>query len=88
MKESRRKHSPAFKAKVALEALKEEESTAEIASVGNQQMWDTLRPDRSAVVLRCGEIPEGHVVGILLLDRPSLHLLIPRYWLRWILAVT
>ena len=33
MKESRRKHSPAFKAKVALEALKEEESTAEIASV-------------------------------------------------------
>ena len=31
MKESRRKHSPAFKAKVALEALKEEESTAEIA---------------------------------------------------------
>ena len=32
MKESRRKHIPAFKAKVALEALKEEESTAEIAS--------------------------------------------------------
>ena len=32
MKESRRKHSPAFKAKVALEALKEEENTAEIAS--------------------------------------------------------
>ena len=27
MKGSRRKHSPAFKAKVALEALKEEEST-------------------------------------------------------------
>ena len=32
MKQSRRKHSPAFKAKVALEALKEEETTAEIAS--------------------------------------------------------
>ena len=32
MKESRRKHSPAFKAKVALEALKEEETTTEIAS--------------------------------------------------------
>ncbi len=32
MKESRRKHSPAFKAKVALAALKEEESTAEIGS--------------------------------------------------------
>ena len=32
MKESRRKHSPAFKAKVALEALKDEETTTEIAS--------------------------------------------------------
>ena len=32
MKQSRRKHSPAFKAKVALGALKEEETTAEIAS--------------------------------------------------------
>ena len=32
MKESRRKHSPAFKAKVALEALKGEETIAEIAS--------------------------------------------------------
>ena len=32
MKQSRKKHSPAFKAKVALEALKGEETTAEIAS--------------------------------------------------------
>jgi transposase len=32
MKESRRKHSPAFKARVALEALKGEETTAELAS--------------------------------------------------------
>ncbi len=31
MKQSRKKHSPAFKAKVALEALKGEETTAEIA---------------------------------------------------------
>ena len=31
MKESRRKHSPSFKAKVALEALKGEETTAELA---------------------------------------------------------
>ena len=31
MKESRRKHSPAFKAKVAREALKAEESTARVA---------------------------------------------------------
>jgi transposase len=32
MKQSRKKHSPAFKAKVALAALKGEETTAEIAS--------------------------------------------------------
>jgi transposase len=32
MKQSRKKHSPAFKAKVALEALKGEETTVEIAS--------------------------------------------------------
>jgi hypothetical protein len=31
MKKSRKKHSPSFKANVALEALKEEEPTAEIA---------------------------------------------------------
>jgi transposase-like protein len=32
MKQSRKKHSPSFKAKVALEALKGEKTTAEIAS--------------------------------------------------------
>jgi len=31
MKQNRRKHSPSFKAKVALEALKGEETTAELA---------------------------------------------------------
>jgi transposase len=31
MKQSRKKHSPAFKAKVALEALKGEDTTVEIA---------------------------------------------------------
>ena len=31
MKQSRRKHSPSFKARVALEALKGEETTAELA---------------------------------------------------------
>jgi len=32
MKQSRRKHSPSFKAKVALEALKGEETIAELAN--------------------------------------------------------
>jgi len=32
MKQNRRKHSPLFKARVALEALKGEETTAELAS--------------------------------------------------------
>lgn len=32
MKQNRRKHSPAFKAKVAIEALKGEESIAQLAS--------------------------------------------------------
>ena len=32
MKKNRRKHSPSFKARVALEALKIEETTAELAS--------------------------------------------------------
>ena len=32
MKQGRKKHNPSFKAKVALEALKGEETTAEIAS--------------------------------------------------------
>ena len=32
MKQNRRKHSPSFKARIALEAVKGEETTAELAS--------------------------------------------------------
>ncbi len=42
MKQNRRKHSPSFKARVALEALKGEETTAELA-VNRQGKWDTLK---------------------------------------------
>ena len=31
-------------------------------AVGNQQKWYSLRAERSGAVLRCGELPEGHVV--------------------------
>ena len=41
MKQSRKNHSPSFKAKVALEALREEETTAEIA--GRYEVHDLER---------------------------------------------
>ena len=31
-------------------------------TVGNQQKWHTLRPERSGIGLRSGELPEGPVV--------------------------
>ena len=33
-----------------------------VVCVGNQQKWHTLGPERSGVVLRSGELPEGPVV--------------------------
>ena len=48
---------------------------AAIIAVGNQQKWDTLRPERSWVGWRCGELPEGPVVASSPLDGLSLYLL-------------
>ena len=55
MKQNRRKHNPAFKAKVALEALKGEETTAELASrfevhPGQIRKWKrTLTEDAAGI---------------------------------------
>ena len=51
MKQMRKKHSQAFKAKVALAALKGDHTI-----VGNQQKWDTFVKERSG--------GNGSVVGL------------------------
>ena len=55
MKQNRRKHSPSFKAKVALEALKGEETTAELASrfevhPGQIRTWKNVLAVGAAVI--------------------------------------
>ena len=45
------------------------------SSVSNQQKWDILRPERSGVGWRSGELPEGPVVASSPFDRLRLHLL-------------
>ena len=44
-------------------------------TVSNQRNWDPLRPERSGVRWRLGELPQGPVVTSASLDGLSLHLL-------------
>jgi transposase-like protein len=55
MKQSRRKHSPSFKARVALEAIKGEETIAELASryevhPGQIRKWKNSLVESAAVI--------------------------------------
>ena len=52
-----------------------DERTEAARSVGNQQNWDTLRPEKSVVGLRSRKLPDGLVVLSSPLDCLSLHLL-------------
>ncbi len=57
MKQNRRKHSPSFKARVALEALKGEETIAELASrfevhSGQIRKWNNSLAEGAAGIRR------------------------------------
>ena len=73
MAQGRRKHSPAFKARVALGGRRQWPNWP--SGVGNQQKWHTLRPERSGVGLGSCKLPEGPVVLSSPFDSLSLHLL-------------
>ena len=80
---TRRKYSPEEKIRIVLEGFRREVTVNDLCrregikphSVSNQQKWDTLRPERSGVGWRSGELPEGPVVASSPFDRLSLHLL-------------
>ena len=50
--------------RLGLRIFVEEESDMRVVgvSVGNQQNWDTLRPERSRVGLRSRKLPDGPIV--------------------------
>ena len=64
MSQRRRKHSPAFKAKVALEALKGQETVAQLAArhqvhPSQIQAWKKALTEGAAGVFGNGQGPEG-----------------------------
>ena len=68
MKQSRKNHSPSFKAKVALEALKEEETTAEIASryevhPSQVRTWKKALLEGASGVFERGAVPLRGATG-------------------------
>ena len=64
MAQGRRKHSPAFKARVALDAVKGEETVAQLAArhevhPGQIQAWKKVLTGGAAGVFGNGQVPEG-----------------------------
>ncbi len=70
MKQSRKNHSSLFQAKVALEALREEETTAEIAS-RYEVHPSQVRTWKRALVLRPGIGKIGVTLGYQLHSQPE-----------------
>ena len=71
MKQNQRKHSPSFKAKVAMEALKGEETTAELSSrfevhLSQIRVWKKVLAEQEVVAQRFEGTLDGEALKILI----------------------